>query len=99
MRNVPISPNHENLPPAPLANPGKPLPGTTAPILIVALSGFLMGFDGSLFTGAVIFVKQRFVLSSLELGWTVASHTIIATLSIFLAGPIADRLGRRTVLR
>jgi MFS transporter, SP family, arabinose:H+ symporter len=82
------------------SNPGKPLPGTTLrPILIVALSGFLMGFDGSLFTGAVIFVKQRFELSSLELGWTVASHTIIATLSIFIAGPLADRLGRRTVLR
>src|SRR5262245_4737955 len=69
------------------------------PVLIVALSGFLMGFDGSLFTGAVIYVKDRFALSSMELGWTVASHTITATLSIFLAGPLADRLGRRTILR
>jgi hypothetical protein len=29
----------------------------------------------------------------------VSSHTLSATLSIFLAGPIADRMGRRTVLR
>ena len=68
-------------------------------ILIVALSGFLMGFDGSLFTGAVVFVKGKFGLSDLELGWTVSSHTLTATLSIFLAGPLADRIGRRTVLR
>jgi len=68
-------------------------------ILIIALSGFLMGFDGSLFTGAVVFVKGQFHLTEFELGWTVSSHTLTATLSIFLAGPLADRIGRRTVLR
>ena len=68
-------------------------------ILIVALSGFLVGFDGSLFTGAVVFVKTRFDLSSFEVGWAVVSHTIAATVAIFLAGPLADRAGRRTVLR
>src|SRR4030095_14375925 len=68
-------------------------------ILIVALSGFLMGFDGSLFTGAVVFVKRQFGLTDLELGWAVSSHTLTATLSIFLAGPLSDRIGRRTVLR
>ena len=68
-------------------------------ILIIALSGLLLGFDGSLFTGAVVFVKQQFGLTEFELGWTVSSHTLSATLSIFLAGPLADRIGRRTVLR
>ena len=68
-------------------------------ILIVALSGFLMGFDGSLFTGALVFVKSQFALTELQLGWTTSSHTITATIAIFLAGPLADRLGRRTVLR
>jgi sugar porter (SP) family MFS transporter len=58
-----------------------------------------MGFDGSLFTGAVVFVKGQFGLSDFQLGWTVSSHTLSATLSIFLAGPLADRIGRRTVLR
>jgi sugar porter (SP) family MFS transporter len=70
-----------------------------ATILIVALSGFLMGFDGSLFTGAVVFVKSRFDLTSFEVGWAVVSHTITATLSIFVAGPLADRFGRRRVLQ
>lgn len=68
-------------------------------ILIVALSGFLMGFDGSLFAGAILFVEREFELTDFEVGWVVVSHTLTATLSIFLAGPLADRLGRRTVLQ
>jgi SP family arabinose:H+ symporter-like MFS transporter len=67
--------------------------------LTVALSGFLMGFDGSLFTGALIFVERTFELTDFEIGWAVVSHTLAATLAIFLAGPLADRFGRRTVLR
>ncbi|MBC8024861.1 MAG: sugar porter family MFS transporter [Steroidobacteraceae bacterium] len=78
--------------------PGAPL-RATGTILIVALSGFLMGFDGSLFTGAVIFIKAKFALSNFEMGWAVTSHTLTATLSIVAAGPLADRFGRRTVLR
>lgn len=68
-------------------------------VLIVALSGFLMGFDGSLFTGATVFVREHFQLGTFELGWTNASQTLSATIAIFLAGPLADRVGRRTVLR
>ena len=41
-------------------------------ILVVALSGFLMGFDGSLFTGAVGFIETEFALNSFELGWVTA---------------------------
>jgi sugar porter (SP) family MFS transporter len=74
-------------------------PRAIGSILIVALSGFLMGFDGSLFTGAVIFIESRFALSNFEMGWAVTSHTLTATLSIVAAGPLADRFGRRAVLR
>ena len=67
-------------------------------ILIVALSGFLMGFDGSLFTGAVGFIETEFALNEFELGWAVTSMAVAATISIFVSGPLADRFGRRTVL-
>jgi SP family arabinose:H+ symporter-like MFS transporter len=73
--------------------------GAMGTVLIVALSGFLMGFDGSLFTGAVGMVKKHFDLSTFEVGWTNASQVVSATLAIFLAGPLADRVGRRTILR
>jgi SP family arabinose:H+ symporter-like MFS transporter len=74
-------------------------PRSIGTILIIALSGLVLGFDASLFTGAVVFVKDQFALSDFELGWTVSSHTLSATIAIFLAGPLADRIGRRTVLR
>ena len=68
-------------------------------ILIVALSGFLMGFDGSLFTGAVGFIQAEFALNAFETGWAVTSMAIAATVAIFVSGPLADRFGRRTMLR
>ncbi|MDN3204643.1 sugar porter family MFS transporter [Algoriphagus sediminis] len=67
--------------------------------LIVALGGLLMGFDASVISGVVKFIEPEFNLSSLELGWSVASLTLTATLAMMLAGPLSDKLGRRTVLR
>lgn len=67
--------------------------------LIVALGGLLMGFDASVISGVVKFIEPEFGLSKLELGWSVASLTLTSTLAMMVAGPLSDRLGRRTVLR
>jgi sugar porter (SP) family MFS transporter len=67
--------------------------------LIVALGGFLMGFDASVISGVVSFVEPRFSLSKIELGWAVASLTLTATIAMLCAGPLSDRLGRRPVLQ
>src|SRR6185436_10956495 len=75
------------------------VPHAIGTILIIAVSGFLAGFDGSLFTGAVYFVKGEFALDEFQTGWAVSAQVVTATISIFLAGPIADRIGRRTTLR
>jgi MFS family permease len=77
-------------------------PGTryTARVaLIVALGGFLMGFDASVISGVVGFIEPEFGLSKIELGWSVASLTLTSTIAMMLAGPISDRLGRRPVLK
>ncbi|MDJ0928678.1 MAG: sugar porter family MFS transporter [Gammaproteobacteria bacterium] len=66
--------------------------------LIVALGGFLMGFDASVISGVVGFIETEFELSKLELGWTVSSLAFTATLAMMVAGPISDRVGRRSVL-
>jgi sugar porter (SP) family MFS transporter len=66
--------------------------------LIVALGGFLMGFDASVISGVVTFIESEFDLSKIELGWAVASLTLTSTLAMMLAGPLSDRLGRRPVL-
>lgn len=67
--------------------------------LIVALGGFLMGFDASVISGVVKFIEPEFNLTKLELGWAVSSLTLTSTLAMLIAGPLSDRFGRRTVLK
>lgn len=69
---------------------------TTA--MIVALGGFLMGFDASVISGVVTFIESEFSLNPIELGWAVASLTLTATLAMLMAGPASNRWGRRPVL-
>lgn len=67
--------------------------------LIVALGGFLMGFDASVISGVVRFIEIDFNLTKLQLGWAVSSLTLTSTLAMMVAGPLSDRFGRRLVLR
>jgi SP family arabinose:H+ symporter-like MFS transporter len=66
--------------------------------LIVALGGLLMGFDASVISGVVGFIEFEFSLTKIQLGWSVASLTLTATLAMMVAGPLSDRIGRRPVL-
>lgn len=72
---------------------------TVTVALIVALGGFLMGFDASVISGVVKFIEPEFNLSKIQLGWAVASLTLTATLAMMVAGPMSDRVGRRPVLK
>ncbi|RLD61322.1 MAG: MFS transporter [Bacteroidetes bacterium] len=66
--------------------------------LIVALGGFLMGFDASVISGVIKFIEPEFGLTKLELGWAVSSLTLTSTLAMLVAGPLSDRWGRKRVL-
>ncbi len=66
--------------------------------LIVALGGFLMGFDASVISGVVKFLEPEFNLTKLELGWAVSSLTLTATFAMMLAGPLSNRYGRKRLL-
>ena len=66
--------------------------------LIVALGGFLMGFDASVISGVNKFIEAEFALTKLQLGWAVGSLTLSATLAMMAAGPLSDRIGRKKVL-
>ena len=72
---------------------------TTRVALIVALGGFLMGFDASVISGVNKFVQAEFDLSDLQLGFSVSSLTIIAALAMMITGPLSDRFGRRLLLK
>ena len=52
--------------------------------LTVALGGFLMGFDASVISGVVKFIEPQFDLTKIQLGWSVSSLTLMATLACYL---------------
>jgi sugar porter (SP) family MFS transporter len=67
--------------------------------LIVALGGFLMGFDASVISGVVKFIEPEFDLTKLELGWAVSSLTLTSTLAMMVAGPLSAVYGRKPILK
>ncbi|MFC2090051.1 sugar porter family MFS transporter [Bacteroidota bacterium] len=66
--------------------------------LIVALGGFLMGFDASVISGVIKFVSIEFDLNPGQHGFAVASLTLTSTIAMLFAGPLSDRFGRKKVL-
>ncbi len=68
--------------------------------LIVALGGFLLGFDSAVISGATPFYRETFGLSqgSMLIGFSVSSLILGAIVGNISAGRLADRYGRRNVL-
>ncbi|WP_160151521.1 sugar porter family MFS transporter [Microbulbifer sp. ALW1] len=67
--------------------------------LIVSLGGFVFGFDASVISGVVGFTAIEFGLNEFQQGMVVSAPTLGAIIASFLAGSLADRFGRRTVLK
>ncbi|MBN2806371.1 MAG: sugar porter family MFS transporter [Prolixibacteraceae bacterium] len=67
--------------------------------LIVALGGFLMGFDASVISGVIKFIEPEFNLTKIQLGWAVSCLTLTSTLAMMVAGPLSDKFGRKLILK
>lgn len=68
--------------------------------LVVALGGFLLGFDSAVISGATPFYRATFGLNSgsMLIGFSVSSLILGAILGNIVAGRLADRFGRRKIL-
>lgn len=66
--------------------------------LVVALGGFLLGFDSAVVSGVMDPVKRTFDLNSDQVGFTASCLILGAMVGNALAGPLANRFGRRAVL-
>ncbi len=75
---------------------------TVGVALIVAVGGFLLGFDATVISGAVPFIKKYFALTGdsgdLKLGWAVSCLGWGALGGNALAGLLSDAFGRKKVL-
>ena len=65
---------------------------------IAGLGGLLFGYDTGVISGALLFIREEFGLSAFLQGAVVSSLLVGATIGALVAGPFADRFGRRAVL-
>ncbi|WP_399084866.1 sugar porter family MFS transporter [Streptomyces sp. BBFR2] len=65
---------------------------------VIALGGFLFGFDTGVVSGALLFIKRDFGLDAAEQGAVVSVLLIGAMAGALGAGRLAERLGRRKAL-
>jgi sugar porter (SP) family MFS transporter len=66
--------------------------------LIVALGGFLRGFDSAVISGAVRGITVYFEMTEWMLGFAVGCVVFGAMAGNLVAGPVSDRFGRKSVL-
>lgn len=66
--------------------------------LIVTIGGFLFGFDASVISGTIGFIRPKFGLNEFEVGWLVSSPSLSAMFAMLFIGRISDHFGRKKVL-
>jgi MFS transporter, SP family, sugar:H+ symporter len=66
---------------------------------VAALGGLLFGYDSAVINGAVSAVKDHFQIGELTLGIAVAAALIGAALGAVVAGRLADKIGRLSVMK
>lgn len=65
---------------------------------IVALGGFLLGFDSAVISGAVGGITEYFNMSDWQLGFAVGCVIFGAMAGNITAGPLSDKYGRKKIL-
>jgi MFS transporter, SP family, arabinose:H+ symporter len=66
--------------------------------IIVALGGFLFGFDTAVISGVEKHIQELFQLSSFQHGFAISSALIGTVIGALVSGRPADRFGRKPIL-
>ena len=65
---------------------------------IVALGGFLFGFDAGIISGVMSFAGPEFDLTVIQSGWVVSSPSFAAMIAMLFSGRLSDKTGRKKLL-
>lgn len=65
---------------------------------VAAIGGFLFGFDSGVINGTVTALSKAFQSDSVATGFNVASVLLGCAVGALLAGPAADKFGRKPVM-
>lgn len=72
------------------------------PVILVsataAIGGFLFGFDTAVINGTVNAVRDEFQMSAAGIGFVVSAALLGCVVGAWIAGPVADRIGRVRVM-
>jgi len=74
------------------------LPLVGAIVAVATIGGFMFGYDSGVINGTQDGLEQAFGLSKLGTGFTVGAILIGCAAGAFLAGRLADLVGRRSVM-
>lgn len=66
--------------------------------LVATIGGFLFGYDSGVINGTVEGLQRAFHSDSIGTGFNVACMLLGCAVGAFIAGWLADKLGRRTIL-
>ena len=67
--------------------------------LVATIGGFLFGFDSGVINGTVNGLQTAFNSDSVGTGFSVASMLLGCAAGAYFAGRLADRFGRRSIMR
>ena len=65
---------------------------------IVALGGFLFGFDAGIISGVMSFAGPEFNLNEIQSGWVVSAPSFAAMFAMLFSGRLSDLIGRKKTL-
>ena len=65
---------------------------------IVALGGFLFGFDAGIISGVMSYAGPEFDLNDIQSGWVVSAPSFAAMIAMLFSGRLSDAIGRKKVL-
>src|SRR5215472_8779719 len=63
-----------------------------------AMGGFLFGYDSAVINGAVTGIQKHFRVGSNQTGFAVAAALLGSAVGAWIAGQLADRIGRVKVM-
>ena len=67
-------------------------------VAVATIGGFLFGYDSGVINGTQDGLQQTFSLTKFETGFNVAALLVGCAFGAFIAGRLADLIGRRTVM-
>jgi MFS transporter, SP family, sugar:H+ symporter len=67
-------------------------------VAVATIGGFMFGYDSGVINGTQDGLQQAFSLTKFETGFNVAAILVGCAFGAFIAGRLADQIGRRTVM-